>query len=196
MFVRTRQQPEHPVFAVRGLEDLLCEADHVDVVTLEGSGSIREVVAALLSYQPWWVTALMRLRAVLAWVLRLKQVSSGATGSLRPDEVPMEPGAAIRFFTVERVDEDRYWLAGAADRHLAGTLGVIRETGASGSERSHVTTIVSYRHWTGPLYFFLIRPFHHLILYCMVRRTATRLGLRYGGMHLRLRPTRTPGRTA
>ncbi|MCP5103876.1 MAG: DUF2867 domain-containing protein, partial [bacterium] len=33
----------------------------------------------------------------------------------------------------------------------------------------HVVTIVHYKHWTGPVYFNLIRPFHHLVIRRMMK---------------------------
>jgi hypothetical protein len=35
--------------------------------------------------------------------------------------------------------------------------------------RFRVVTIVHYRHWTGRLYFNLIRPFHHWVVTGMAR---------------------------
>lgn len=34
----------------------------------------------------------------------------------------------------------------------------------AGRGLAHVVTVVHYRNWKGPLYFNLIRPFHHLVL--------------------------------
>jgi len=44
-----------------------------------------------------------------------------------------------------------------------------RETG-NGRADYAIATVVHYRHWTGPIYFNLIRPFHHLIVWFMLRR--------------------------
>jgi hypothetical protein len=37
-------------------------------------------------------------------------------------------------------------------------------------------TIVFYKHWTGPVYFNLIRPFHHLVVARMARHGLTYTG--------------------
>ncbi|MCP4630164.1 MAG: DUF2867 domain-containing protein [bacterium] len=34
----------------------------------------------------------------------------------------------------------------------------------SKTNRFYVITVVHYKHWTGPVYFNLIRPFHHLVV--------------------------------
>jgi hypothetical protein len=38
--------------------------------------------------------------------------------------------------------------------------------------RYYIVTIVHYLHWTGPVYFNLIRPFHHLVVARMARAGA------------------------
>jgi hypothetical protein len=40
-------------------------------------------------------------------------------------------------------------------------------------KRFHVVTIVHYRRWTGPVYFNVIRPFHHLVVYQMAKSAAS-----------------------
>jgi hypothetical protein len=41
----------------------LKDADHVDVKTVEGTVTLREFAAAMLSYQPAWMTSLYVIRA-------------------------------------------------------------------------------------------------------------------------------------
>jgi len=43
---------------------------------------------------------------------------------------------------------------------------------ANGLIRYYIVTIVHYLHWTGPVYFNLIRPFHHLVVARMARAGA------------------------
>jgi hypothetical protein len=37
-----------------------------------------------------------------------------------------------------------------------------------GRKRYHLLTVVKFRHWTGPVYFNVIRPFHHIIVKAML----------------------------
>lgn len=57
----------------------------------------------------------------------------------------------------------------ASDDHLDAYLAVIREQPNAPTSRFLVVTIVHYRRWTGPLYFNVIRPFHHLVVQQMGR---------------------------
>ena len=76
----------------------------------------------------------------------------------------MQIGKRAAFFTVCMAEEGRYWFAYNSDKHLKGTLGVVVEPLADQHKRFHVVTIVHYHNWTGPVYFQVIRPFHHLVV--------------------------------
>jgi hypothetical protein len=38
-----------------------------------------------------------------------------------------------------------------------------------GGDFTDIKVVVHYKHWTGPVYFNLIRPFHHLVVSRMAR---------------------------
>ena len=74
------------------------------------------------------------------------------------------------FFTVRCAKEDVYWISETPDdKHLRAFFGVVKETSNNSMNRFHVITTVFYKHWTGPVYFNLIRPFHHLVVSRMAR---------------------------
>lgn len=150
------------------LSSLLTSANHVDVKTTEARVTLREFVAGALGWQPAWIRALFRARTVLARLLRLRNSDVPAGARLRPQEIRFTPGATVWFFTVTAAAEDRFILLEAADTHLTGYLAVVTEPLATGRNRFHAITAVRYHRWTGPLYFNLIRPFHHLVVRSMV----------------------------
>jgi len=154
------------------LEQLLPEvreADHLDVKTAQGRCDMRRFLAGMFSCSPAWLRLLYRLRRVLAGVLGLRHADLAEGPALRPEDVPLAPGGALKFLTVRDAREDDFWIAWAGDRHLDGWIAVLDEPLPDGLHRFHVHTVVRYRHWTGPLYFNLIRPFHHLVAAAMVR---------------------------
>jgi len=91
---------------------------------------------------------------------------------LRPEDVSMTPGENAAFFTIDAAVEDEFYLASATESHLTAYLGVVREGLENGRSRFHVITIVHYHKWTGPLYFNVIRPFHHLVVAQMAQSGA------------------------
>ena len=160
------------------LNPLLTGADHIDVKSTEADVSLREFVSGALGWQPGWMrrlfrAMLVRARVVFARLLRLRNPEiPTAPRLLRPEEIPFSPGAKVWFFTVVGAAEDRYILLEAADTHLTGYLAVVAEPLVNGRTRFHNVTIVKYHRWTGPLYFNVIRPFHHLVVRSMVNAGA------------------------
>jgi hypothetical protein len=55
---------------------------------------------------------------------------------------------------------------------LKAYFGIVAEPLANVINRYYIVTIVHYLHWTGPVYFNLIRPFHHLVVARMARAGA------------------------
>jgi len=130
-------------------------------------------LAGMSTFMPAWVRFLFRARVVLVWALRLDERAIPEPRRLRPEQVPMQPGEQAFIFTVRQAEENRYWLADVEDRNLSSSLGVVVEPLGGGRNRFHVVTVVHYKNWAGPVYFNLIRPFHHLLVWRM-----TRMGLR------------------
>ncbi len=146
------------------LKPLLASADHVDVKTAVSSVSLPEFVAGLLSYQPGWVRFLLGVRWGLVRLLGMKQEGVPGAARYRPEDVPAAPGGSIGIWTV-RLTGDGLWAAETpTEKHLAAHMAIAAEPLAEGRYRYHVGTLVHYRHWTGPVYFNIIRPFHHLIV--------------------------------
>ena len=147
------------------------DADHVDVKTIDCEKSLRGFISGMHAYNPWWIADLYRIRQVVARILGLvRHEAPGPAIRFRPEDIPFEPGKRVGLFTVRKAREDTYWVAEAPDdRHLTAAFGVVSEKLPGNVTRLHVFTSVKYRHWTGPVYFNLIRPFHHLIVWRMMK---------------------------
>jgi hypothetical protein len=181
-----RKAPERKARVPEALADLAQGADHVDVKTVESAASLREFVSGLMSHQPAWVTGLFRVRRVLVRLLGMRQHGVPPPLRLRPEDVPMRPGMPAAFFQVRLAEEERAWAAGLAESHLEAVLGVAVDGPVDGAgdgavrpgalRRFHVVTVVHYRSWAGPVYFNLIRPFHHLVVAGMARSGARAAG--------------------
>jgi len=152
--------------------------DHLDVKTIEGEVSLRQFISGMLSYYPWWMLALYRIRALVVNILRLVKHDKPETlPVILPAELSFEPGENATFFIVSTARENLYWVAHTPeDKHLKAWFGVVSESLDINNSRFHVFTSVRYRHWTGPLYFNLIRPFHHLVVLSMMKAGVGRSG--------------------
>lgn len=156
---------------IEEIKPYLKESDHVDIKTVEGKASLREFIASMMSYQPWWLVLLYRIRAVVVRVLGLeKQIKLDGPIQISPEDISFSPGGNAHFFIVRKAKEDQYLIAETpADKHLRAYIAISVKNLDSGLNRFHVITIVFYKHWTGPVYFNLIRPFHHLVVRQMIR---------------------------
>jgi hypothetical protein len=160
---------------VRGLtvlQPLVEKANHVDVKTVESTVSMSEFIAGMLNYQPAWLSFLFAVRAVFVRVLGIRHNGRPVRQSMRPAQVPMQVGQSASFFKVRLAQADSYWAAEAIDTHLTAILAVVAEPLDLQRKRFHVLTIVYYHKWTGPLYFNIIRPFHHLVVQQMAQAGA------------------------
>ncbi|MCL4265491.1 MAG: DUF2867 domain-containing protein [Anaerolineae bacterium] len=155
------------------LTALMSGADHVDVKTVTGACSLPEFIAGMFSYYPGWVKSLYRIRWGFVRLLGMKQQGIPTQVYMRPEDVPMTPGEKAAFFTVTMAEVDRYWVAEANESHLTAYLGVVM-TPLADNNRFDVVTIVRYRRWTGPVYFNVIRPFHHIVVQKMAQAGAAK----------------------
>ena len=153
------------------LAPLFERADYVDIKTVEGRTPLRQFIAAMLSYYPWWVVGLYRLRAVLVRMLGLvKHEAPESLPNLQAEDVSFVVGDTVTFFSVRFAKKEQYWISETPkDKHLRAYFAVVVEPLAEDRRCFHVITIVHYKHWTGPVYFNLIRPFHHLVVGRMAR---------------------------
>ena len=149
-------------------------SNYVDIKTIEGDTTLRRFIAVMLSYYPWWVVWLYRIRTVLVKILGLvEHEAPEVLPNLQAEDVSFVAGDTVAFFTVRLAKEERYWISETPeDKHLKAFFGVIVDASAEDRQCFHVVTIVHYKHWTGPLYFNLIRPFHHLVVRQMMRAGA------------------------
>jgi hypothetical protein len=150
------------------------DVDHADVKTIEGEVSLRRFLAGMLSYYPWWLLGLYRIREFVVKVLGLvEHEKPEVLPELKPEDISFEPGENASFFIVKTAKENTYWVAETPeDNHLKAYFGAVAEDLGNGLTRFHVFTTVKYLHWTGPVYFNLIRPFHHLVVLRMMKAGA------------------------
>lgn len=149
-------------------------ADHVDVKSVSAPLSLRAFIAEMIAYQPGWITALYHVRRQFVRLLGMRQAEIPRPPTYTPADLPCAPGDNVAFFKVIAFEEGRLWAAAADDTHLRAILGVVAEVepGGAGDTTFHVVTIVFYKNWAGPVYFNVIRPFHHLVVGSMVRAGA------------------------
>lgn len=154
---------------VAPLMELIAKANEFDVKTVETTLTLREFAAAMLTYQPAWVTFLYRVRGAFIPLLGLKQEQFPTPPKMTPATLPMETGQTASFFTVVATEAERWWIVSATEKHLTAYLSIICEPLPDGRNRFYAITIVHYHNWAGPVYFNIIRPFHHVVVHQMMQ---------------------------
>lgn len=160
------RQTEAFIRSILELRPYLANADHIDCKQTIGATqvSLPAFVAGVFTYQPRWVTALFAIRWGFVRLLGMKQTGLAPQHQANPDDVPMTPGDKFSFLTAKAAEPGRYWVGGDDDKHLSFDVIAAIEPLNEREQRFHLMTIVRHNHWTGPLYFTVIKPFHHLIV--------------------------------
>ncbi len=163
---QVNQQDSHAVWQqVEAIRQSCYGADHIDVKVFEGDVELRQFLANMFSFTPWWLKFLYGVRWLFVRLLGMKQEGiPGGRQAVQPADINMKAGESATFFTVKAAEEDHYYLVGITESHLTAHLAVVCEPVAVNHNRFYVITIVHYHRWTGPVYFNVIRPFHHLVV--------------------------------
>lgn len=150
-------------------QQIATNADHIDIKSVVGDVTMNEFIVGMFNYQPAWMSFLYRVRAVFVRFLGMKQEGIPQPIKLDATTLDLAVGDKLAFFDVDAVDADEYLFVSASESHLKATLGVIREPLDDDKSRYYAVTIVHYRSWAGPIYFNVIRPFHHIVVAQMLK---------------------------
>ncbi|NDV21861.1 DUF2867 domain-containing protein [Desulfovibrio sp. JC022] len=153
------------------IHKLSVDADHIYSKDFVSHRAMDDFLIRLMSYKPGWLTFLYKVRGVLAKIMGLKHDEFMDHG-LEVSDYDFNRGGQVDFFSSVDFEAETFWIGEAEDKHLIGYIGVVSEPAENSSHHYHVFTIVRYKHWTGPVYFNLIRPFSHLVVYFMGKYAA------------------------
>lgn len=147
--------------SIKEIRTLFEAADYIGIKTVDAEISLERFLVKIFSYRPTLIRTLYRLRAPLVRLLGFKQDTLPDLDEWIPEEFPMLACGTVWFFTVQRVRKDWFWIAGCPrDRHLDADMAVVARPLNGRRKRFYLVTVVRYKHWTGPLYFNLIRLFN------------------------------------
>ena len=126
---------------------------------------IREVVKSFFSSGPKWIAKLFAFRNKLVGLFGLKTSGKITDRQKVLDNFKCEKGEKIGLFKVYDKTTDEIIL-GEDDKHLNFRVSVfIDKHNVNQTDKSLIiSTTVKFNNWFGRLYFFLVRPFHKLIV--------------------------------
>lgn len=150
------------------LQHLISNADHFDEKMIECDLTLREFIAGFIAYNPIWIRGLYQIRAGFVRLLGMRQPQIELP-QMTPEMIPFAAGENVSFFVVSEETTPSVWVASADDEHLKAYIIIAREPN---SNRFYVGTVVFYHKWSGPVYFNVIRPFHHVVVRSMMQAGA------------------------
>jgi hypothetical protein len=146
------------------LGEVMQHPDHIDIKTVHSDhATLRDMIAGMVNYQPRWITVLLGIRWGFVRLLGMKQEGIPASPHIDPEDLVLEPGSKIDFFETAAAQENCYWISQFDDSHLIGYFALVADP--NDPHCFYGVTIVKYHNWTGRVYFNVIRPFHHLVVY-------------------------------
>jgi hypothetical protein len=106
-------------------------------------------------------------------IVSLIGLRTGKGTSSRSSSARLEPGDLAGMFRVFARTDDEI-LLGGDDRHLDFRASMLLQRDAARSW-AVLTTVVHFHNGLGRAYFFVVRPFHRLIISSLLRNMAQRL---------------------
>lgn len=128
-------------------------ADHIDtfsrVVARTQSITPKEFLDLAFTQLPKWINWLMKLRNAIVKPLKLE--TSG------------------RFMDMICAKSPTELIFGMPDKHLTFYVSMWCGDYKDSKQELRITTVVKYNNWFGKLYFFVIRPFHNIIVNSLLK---------------------------
>jgi len=135
--------------------------------------ALEDCVRCSLSKRPKWTMLLMRLRNLLVKPFGLK---TGTNNDSTASVINLSKGNKLSFFEILECNNEEVLLY-ASDKHLDGCLSIILRKNNNEYE-IYLSTTVKFNNNFGHIYFFLIKPFHMLIVRAMLYKMANYLNIK------------------
>lgn len=144
-------------------------ADHSDIHTYMVEAkhlSADDIQVAFWTNSPKWVQRLMDLRNSLVKLVGLK----GGKENKEAYEECIRSGNTYGMVSIPAKSENETVLR-LDDAHLSALISVHIQHLEGHKKLVSATTLVHFRNRLGRIYFFLIKPFHHLVVKGMLKRS-------------------------
>ncbi len=153
------------VSSIPALSKLVKDAEYFESKNFVGECSMNNFLVRMLSYKPSWLRMLYSIRGFVVKIMGVVDVVDHTNVEI--EDIDFAIGGKVDFFTTVDYKADHYWIGKATDKHLTCHLCVVAEPLDSKEVKFHTFVIVNFLYWTGPIYFKLIGPFHHIVMHCM-----------------------------
>jgi len=142
------------------IKEFINTIDYQDSFSVElpdSEASIKSIYLNVFAQSPRWVTKLLVLRNKIVKPFGLKVTAEALTSE------SIKIGGKAGIFDIYAITENEI-IAGDNDVHLNYRVSVLKS-----SKTLTVSTLVQYNNWFGKLYFFIVKPFHKLVIKSMLK---------------------------
>lgn len=137
---------------------------------------LADIARTFLTSSPKWVGVLFSFRNKVVGLFGLKPSGKHADRQKQLENLNWEPGTQVGLFKVFNKTNNEVVL-GENDKHLdfRVSLFIDKQSNSILKKTLTISTTVIFNNRVGRLYFFLVRPFHKLIVPSMLRGTIKEL---------------------
>ncbi len=155
--VYTTQLPENSM--CRNYIEAIDFKDTYKVKLGDGDISIENIYINVFAHSPKWVNNLLALRNKIVGVFGL-DTNKNRTEITKDN---LKTGSKTGIFRIYSINENEI-IAGEDEKHLNFRVSVLKENG-----ETFFSTLVQYNNWFGRFYFFIVKPFHKLVVKVMLK---------------------------
>lgn len=119
--------------------------------------SIEDIYLNIFSYSPKWVDNLLNLRNKIVKPFGIITV----TDEIKKENLKVGKKAGI--FNIYAITENEI-IAGENEKHLDFRVSILKD-----NETLTISTLVQYNNSLGKLYFFIVKPFHKIVVKSMMK---------------------------
>jgi len=151
--------------------------DYCDVFSEEFSDPGQKTkIEDLISFRnsPAWISFLMSCRDGIVRIFGLKTPDKGSR--LISERITLRKGLRLGIFKVSNFN-GREVIMSDQDKHLNFHLSVYLQHNEGLRSKVIATTMVSFNNFFGRIYFFLVKPFHRLIVPSLLKSAIKSLNL-------------------
>lgn len=123
---------------------------------------------------PIWIKWLFQLRILLSKIPKYRKEKNTVEDFFKP-KICLVKGEMISFFTVEELNSNEVLLK-AKYTHLDACISFYKHSTEAQCELT-ISTTVHFNNSFGRVYFFFIKPFHKIIIICLLKNTIKKLSL-------------------
>lgn len=131
--------------------------------------SVSYIGKVFFSTTSGWINQLFHLRNKIVSLFGLKVPENIKERERLLEEFECEPGQKLGLFQVYEKNDNEVIL-GEDDRHLNFKVSFLKENLFNHKKQLSVTTVVKFNNRFGKYYFFIIKPFHKLIVKSMLKK--------------------------